>query len=126
MSPPAGAVPTWWSTARGVPETFVDALRLVRSGGMVIEAGAFVDMGPVPVNPNADICTPNVCVLGIGGETATAYVPAMEPLAAHLDQLPLDRIVTHRLPLERAQEAVQLAQTDAAMKVVLAPNGPAS
>jgi threonine dehydrogenase-like Zn-dependent dehydrogenase len=97
----------------------------------VIVAGAFVDLGPVPVNPNADICAPNVCapnvcVLGIGGETAEAYVPAMEAMAAHLDKLPLERIVTHRFPLERAQEAVELAQTDAAMKVVLAPNGQAS
>jgi threonine dehydrogenase-like Zn-dependent dehydrogenase len=110
----------------GVAETFVDALKLVRWGGTVIVAGAFVDLGPVPVNPNADICAPNVCVLGIGGETASAYVPAMEAMAAHLGRLPLDRIVTHRFPLERAQEAVELAQTDAAMKVVLAPNGPAS
>jgi hypothetical protein len=27
------------------------------------------------------------------------------------------------MPLERAQEAVELAQTDAAMKIVMAPNG---
>ena len=36
---------------------------------------------------------------------------------------PFDRFVSHRMPLERAQEALELAQTDAAMKVVLAPNG---
>jgi threonine dehydrogenase-like Zn-dependent dehydrogenase len=107
----------------GVAETMVEALKLVRWGGTVIVAGAFVDLGPVPVNPNADICAPNVCVLGIGGETASAYVPAMDAMAAHLDRLPLRRIVSHRLPLERAQEAVELAQTDPAMKVVLAPNG---
>ena len=107
----------------GIAETFTEALELVRWGGTVIEAGAFVDLGPVPVNPNADICIPNVCVLGIGGETATAYVPAMEAMVAHLDSLPLDRVVTHRFPLERAREAVELAQTDAAMKVVISPNG---
>ncbi len=106
----------------GVAETFGQALELVRWGGTVIEAGAFVDLGAVPVNPNASICIPNVCVLGIGGETAEAYVPAMETMLAQLDRLPLDRVVTHRFPLERAQEAVELAQTDAAMKVVLDPN----
>jgi threonine dehydrogenase-like Zn-dependent dehydrogenase len=37
--------------------------------------------------------------------------------------MPFDRFVSHRMPLERAQEALELAQTDAAMKVVLAPNG---
>ncbi len=63
---------------------------LVRWGGTVIEAGAFVDLGPVPVNPNADICTPNVCVLGIGGETATAYVPAMEAMLANLERASVD------------------------------------
>ena len=30
----------------------------------VVEAGAFVDMGPVQINPNADICTKNVNVIG--------------------------------------------------------------
>src|SRR5207244_3978062 len=50
----------------GVAETFPEALTLVRWGGTVIEAGAFVDLGPVPVNPNRDICTRNSCVLGRG------------------------------------------------------------
>jgi threonine dehydrogenase-like Zn-dependent dehydrogenase len=107
----------------GIPATFVDALELVRWGGTIVEAGAFVDLGPVPVNPNSDICTRNVCVLGIGGETADAYVPAMEAMAAHLDELPLRDVVTHRLPLERAEEAVELSQREEAMKVVIAPNG---
>jgi threonine dehydrogenase-like Zn-dependent dehydrogenase len=107
----------------GVAETFTEALALVRWGGTVIEAGAFVDLGSVPVNPNRDICTRNVCVLGVGGETATSYVPAMEAMAAHLDELPLRDVVTHRLPLERAGEAIELSQSDSAMKVVIAPGG---
>jgi threonine dehydrogenase-like Zn-dependent dehydrogenase len=105
----------------GVPETFVASLRMARVGGTVVEAGAFVDMGAVEINPNADICTRNVSVLGIGGETAESYLPAMELLARNLDRLPLDRFVSHRLPLEQAEQAVQLAQRDEAMKVVLAP-----
>jgi L-iditol 2-dehydrogenase len=105
----------------GVAETFVEALALVRWGGTVIEAGAFVDLGSVPVNPNADICSRNICVLGIGGETDSAYEPAMAAMAAHLDRLPLDRVVSHRFPLERAAEALEVSQADAATKVVLHP-----
>ncbi len=105
----------------GVPETFVASLRMVRVGGTVVEAGAFVDMGPVEINPNADICTKNVNVLGIGGETTESYKPAMELLVHNLDRLPIESLVSHRLPLERAQEAVELAQRDEAMKVVLSP-----
>jgi threonine dehydrogenase-like Zn-dependent dehydrogenase len=107
----------------GVADTFTEALEMVRWGGTVIEAGAFVDLGPVPVNPNRDVCTRNVCVLGIGGETADAYVPVMEAMAAHLDDLPLESVVTHRLPLERAEEAIALSQSPEAMKVVFAPAG---
>jgi threonine dehydrogenase-like Zn-dependent dehydrogenase len=109
----------------GVVETFPDALAFARWGGTVIEAGAFVDLGPVPVNPNRDLCTRNICVLGIGGETADSYVPAMEAMAAHLDELPLRQVVTHRLPLEHAHEAIELSQSDAAMKVVIEPARPA-
>jgi L-iditol 2-dehydrogenase len=100
----------------GVAETFAEALALVRWGGTVIEVGAFVDVGPALVNPNL-ICTRNICVLGIGGETDTAYAPAMDAMLAHLDRLPLERIVSHRFPLERAAEALEVE----ARKVVLVP-----
>jgi L-iditol 2-dehydrogenase len=103
----------------GVPETFVTSLRMVRVGGTVVEAGAFVDLGPVGINPTADICTKNVTVIGVGGETATSYAPAMQLLARNLDRLPLRSIVTHRFALEDATEALEVAQRDGAMKVVL-------
>jgi threonine dehydrogenase-like Zn-dependent dehydrogenase len=105
----------------GFPETFVESLRLVRTGGVVVEAGTFVDMGPVSINPNSDICTRNVAILGIGGETATAYEPSMRLMAANMSRYPLDRIVTHRFPLDRAAEAVAVAQSDEAMQVTIDP-----
>ena len=90
-------------------------------GGVVVESGAFVDLGPVAINPNRDICTTNVAVIGVGGESATSYAPSLELLTRNRDRLLLDRIVTHRLPLEGARAAVELAQRDEAMKVVLDP-----
>ena len=105
----------------GVPQTFVNALKMVRPGGVVVESGAFVDLGPVQVNPNRDICTTNVTVIGVGGEKATAYASSMELLARNRDWLPLERIVTHRIGLEDARDALELSQQDRAMKVVLDP-----
>jgi L-iditol 2-dehydrogenase len=105
----------------GVPETFGAALRMARPGGVVVESGDFVDLGPVQINPNRDICTRSVTVVGIGGERATTYGPSLELLAMHRASLPVDRIVTHRLPLERAADALELSQRDGAMKVVLDP-----
>ncbi len=108
----------------GVPATFTEALRVVRTGGVIVEAGAFIDMGPVQINPNADICARNVSVLGIGGEKATEYEPVMRLMAANLDRYPLREIVSHVLPLDRAEEAVLLAQSGEAMQVALDPRLP--
>src|SRR5690348_18172181 len=94
---------------------------MARPGGVVVESGAFVDLGPVEINPNRDICTRNVAVIGIGGERATSYAPSLALLERGRDRLPLDRIVTHRLALEDAATALELAQRDGAMKVVLDP-----
>jgi threonine dehydrogenase-like Zn-dependent dehydrogenase len=105
----------------GVPQTFVNSLRMVRGGGVIVESGAFVDLGPVQVNPNRDICTPNVTVVGVGGDAVAGYAPAMSLLARNQDRLPLDRIVTHRMALEDARGALELAQRDGAMKVVFDP-----
>jgi L-iditol 2-dehydrogenase len=108
----------------GVPATFSDALRYVRTGGVVVEAGAFVDLGPVTINPNSDICARNVSVIGIGGEKATEYAPSMRLMAANLDRYPLRSIVSHILPLDRAEEAIKVAQSGAAMQVALDPRLP--
>ncbi len=108
----------------GVPATFTEALRVVRTGGVIVEAGAFVDMGPVQINPNSDICSRNVSVLGVGGERATEYEPSMRLMVANLDRYPLRRIVSHILPLDRAQDAVLLAQSGEAMQVALDPRLP--
>jgi threonine dehydrogenase-like Zn-dependent dehydrogenase len=108
----------------GVPATFTEALRVVRTGGVIVEAGAFVDMGAVEINPNSDICARNVSVVGVGGEKATEYEPVMRLMAANLDRYPLRTIVSHILPLDRAREALLLAQSGEAMQVALDPRLP--
>ena len=45
----------------------------------------------------------------------------LESGGRNLDRLPLEKFVSHRLPLEEAERAVELAQRDEAMKVVLSP-----
>jgi threonine dehydrogenase-like Zn-dependent dehydrogenase len=104
----------------GVSETLPECLRLVRFGGVVIEAGAFVDVGPVVINPN-DLCTRNIAVLGIGGETTQSYAPALELMSRNLATLPLDRIVTRRFGLEGVAEALEIAQTGEVVKVAVDP-----
>jgi threonine dehydrogenase-like Zn-dependent dehydrogenase len=105
----------------GVPGTFTEGLAMVRPGGVLVEAGTFVDMGPVGINPNSAICTRNVSILGIGGEMATAYGPSMRLMMANLDRYPLRDIVTHRFPLEDSLSALVVAQSGESMQVVFDP-----
>jgi len=107
--------------ASGVPSTFTEGLAMVRPGGVLVEAGTFVDMGPVGINPNSAICTRNVAVLGIGGEMATAYGPSMRLMAANLDRYPLTKIVTHRFGFGQAEAALAMAQSGESMQVAFDP-----
>jgi L-iditol 2-dehydrogenase len=110
----------------GRPETFPEATGLARNGGVVIEAGAFVDLGPVPFNPSSALCTPNLTIMGIGGEEATHYQPSLKLMSANLDRYPLTAITTHVLPLEDAEAAVHLAMSPAAMQVAINPRSAAA
>lgn len=106
----------------GVPSTFTEALKMVRVGGVIVEAGTFVDMGPVSINPNSDICTRSISIIGIGGEKATEYMPAMRLMAANQHKYPLSKITSHIFPLEEADAAVRFAQTNEAMQVAIRPS----
>ena len=116
--PPTGRGADVVVDCTGVAETFAEALSLARVGGTVVEPGAFVDVGASPVNPNV-IVTKSLRVIGVGGEILPAYAQALELMASSLDTLPWRQIVSHVLPLERAQEAVELSQRPEATKVCL-------
>jgi threonine dehydrogenase-like Zn-dependent dehydrogenase len=105
----------------GRSDTFPEALALARPGGTVIEAGAFVDMGSVSIDPNRDVCIKDVTILGVGGEDLAHYAPSLRLLTRHPERFA--PLITHRVALAEVGDALELAQTGAAMKVLVAPNG---
>jgi threonine dehydrogenase-like Zn-dependent dehydrogenase len=105
----------------GHPGSFEPALALLRDGGTLLEVGAFVDLGTVPVNP-AEILGRNLTVVGVAGEDARCYDATLRLLADHHEAVPFHRAVTHRFPIERADEAIRTALgAGEAMKVVIVP-----
>jgi threonine dehydrogenase-like Zn-dependent dehydrogenase len=109
--------------ATGHPDSFDPAMRLLRDGGTLLEVGAFVDLGPVAVNP-ADVLGRNLTIVGVAGEDARVYDATLKMLAEHHERVPFHRAVTHRFPIEKAAEAMDtaLAAGDA-MKVLVVPAG---
>ena len=107
--------------ASGHPSTFTPALEMVRDGGTMLEVGAFVDLGPVDLNP-AHLLGRNLTLVGVAGEDARIYDATLAMLYEHHQRIPFHRAVTHRFAVEDATTAMEtaLAAGDA-MKVVIAP-----
>lgn len=109
--------------ASGHPATFGPTLDLARDGGTIVEVGAFVDMGTVPINP-ASILGRNLTIVGVAGEDSRVYDATLAMLAEHHERVPFHLAVTHTFDLTEAERAMQTALgADTAMKVVLTPNG---
>jgi threonine dehydrogenase-like Zn-dependent dehydrogenase len=109
--------------ATGHPSSFPLALDLLRDGGTLVEVGAFVDLGTVPINP-ADVLGRNLTIVGVAGEDSRIYDATLRMLGEHHERVPFHRAVTHRFPIEQADEAMQTAlRADDAMKVVIVPGG---
>jgi threonine dehydrogenase-like Zn-dependent dehydrogenase len=108
--------------ATGHPNSFGPALSVLRDGGTLLEVGAFVDLGTVPVNP-ADILGRNLTIVGVAGEDARVYDATLAMLAEHHQRVPFHRAVTHRFPIEQAEQAMRTALgADDAMKVIIVPS----
>ena len=107
--------------ATGHPDSFGPAMSLLRDGGTLLEVGAFVDLGPVDLNP-ADLLGRNLSLVGVAGEDARVYDSTLKMLAENHERVPFERAVTHRFAIEDANEAMQTALgAGDAMKVVIAP-----
>jgi threonine dehydrogenase-like Zn-dependent dehydrogenase len=109
--------------AAGAPEAFVEGLESLRFGGTLVEVGAFTGSRPAEVDV-AEICVKDVRILGVGGEDDAAYPGSLRVMAEHGDELGLESLITHVLPLEGAAEGLALAQRGEAMKVLLTPERP--
>jgi L-iditol 2-dehydrogenase len=108
--------------ATGHPSSFGPALSVLRDGGTLLEVGAFVDLGTVPINP-ADVLGRNLTIVGVAGEDARVYDATLALLAEHHQRVPFHRAVTHRFPIEEAEQAMRTALgADDAMKVIIVPS----
>jgi L-iditol 2-dehydrogenase len=109
--------------ATGFPGSFAQAVEVVRDGGLVIEVGAFVDMGEETFNP-AVLCGRNLTMLGIGGEDLLVYEGTLALLARHHATVPFVDMVSHRFAVQDAPDAMQTAlDADASAKVLITAGG---
>lgn len=106
--------------AAGVPAAFEEGLDLVRRGGKLVEVGHYGDPGSVEIRPH-QICNKDVDILGSWAYPQIQFEPALDMLSR--TTLPIDDIITHRMPLSQVQAGIEITGTGDCLKVILSPHG---
>lgn len=88
----------------GVPSTIPEGLGYLRRGGVFVELGHFSDVGTVPLNPYQDILARDARLVSSSGYTPDSFGRALG-VVERLGQQAAD-LITHRLPMSRAGEAL--------------------
>ena len=114
----AGIGPDVVIETAGVPIVFKESLDFVRRGGIVVEVGHFTDPGGVEIHPNV-VCFKDLDIRGMWAYPAMQFKTALSFLKN--SRAPLDRFITHRLPLAETQKGIELTGSEGSMKVVVEP-----
>ena len=102
----------------GVPVAFQESLELVRRGGLVVEVGHFTDPGATEIHPHI-VCFKDLDIRGMWAYPAMQFKTALSFLKN--TKAPLDKFITHRLPLESITEGIDITGSEVSMKVVIEP-----
>ncbi|MSU21215.1 MAG: alcohol dehydrogenase [Pedosphaera sp.] len=105
----------------GIPSAVVEGMEMCRDGGKYLILGHYCDGGTVSFNPHV-VTRKQLQIFGSWSSEPRHMKAAIEFLRAHRRDFPFDAMVTHRFPLDQANEALSTtAQWDSA-KTVLIPN----
>ena len=113
----------------GLAPAWSEGIGYLRDGeGRFMEVGLASDTGEVSFNPATQLVVKNATLMGTLGIVDHDSVVAARVMEGRL--LPLERVVSHQLPLERVGDAIAALNSDyrvdgrAAVKIAIAPNGP--
>jgi len=104
----------------GVGSATGEGWELVRDCGRFLELGQYCDCGPQPLNPHL-LVRKELHMAGVYGSEPRHWVRALKFLEARADRYPFADLVTHRLGLDRVNEALDLVASWKTGKVVIAP-----
>jgi threonine dehydrogenase-like Zn-dependent dehydrogenase len=105
----------------GEPEAMKEGISLARTGGACVSAGFGEPHGTMEVDCFHDIVRKNLCLQGIWVSELRHTHMALRLMMNHLKEF--ERLITHRFPLEQANEALQVMKRKEAVKAVLIPHG---
>ncbi|MDK2878234.1 MAG: hypothetical protein PWR06_950 [Thermoanaerobacteraceae bacterium] len=105
--------------ATGQPDAVSEGIDLVRRGGKYLMAGFGDPNGTVTLDCYKDIAHKNINIQGVWVSDTKHTHMALKLLLNNLKLF--SELVSHRLPLDKANEALELMESKKATKVVLTP-----
>ena len=91
----------------GSPIAHANIYKFIRNGGGLCELGFFINGGDATINPHFDICAKEITTVGSWVYTLRDYVTTFDFLKrAKGIGLPIEKLITHKFPLEEINEAL--------------------
>lgn len=91
----------------GSPAAHSNIYKFIRNGGGLCELGFFINGGDAVINPHFDICSKELTTVGSWVYTLRDYATTFDFLKrAKGIGLPLEKLITHRFPLGKINEAL--------------------
>ena len=92
----------------GSPIAHANIYKFIRNGGGLCELGFFINGGDATINPHFDICAKEITTVGSWVYTLRDYATTFDFLKrAKGIGLPVEKLITHRFPLEQINEALK-------------------
>ena len=92
----------------GSPIAHANIYKFIRNGGGLCELGFFINGGDATINPHFDICSKEITTVGSWVYTLRDYATTFDFLKrAKGIGLPIEKLITHKYPLEQINEALQ-------------------
>ena len=92
----------------GSPVAHANIYKFIRNGGGLCELGFFINGGDATINPHFDICSKEITTVGSWVYTLRDYVTTFDFLKrAKGIGLPLEKLITHKYPLDKINEALE-------------------
>ena len=96
------------SQCTGSPIAHANIYKFIRNGGGLCELGFFINGGDATINPHFDICSKEITTVGSWVYTLRDYATTFDFLKrAKAIGIPLDKLITHKYPLEQINEALE-------------------
>ena len=104
----------------GSPVAHANIYKFIRNGGGLCELGFFINGGDATINPHFDICAKEITTVGSWVYTLRDYATTFDFLKrAKAIGLPIEKLITHRFPLDQINEALKTNLSMQGLKIAI-------